>query len=112
MSSSKWLVVLAVAAASTASCAATQHHYECPASLDDGQVKYPFKDIDVFDGPPKNMASLIPAETKDGVRWDFNPGGDIYFVCGYKGTDKTVTVHAPGVTVCKGTQTPLAAFCD
>lgn len=68
--------------------------------------------VDVFEGPPSDNASLMGADTKDGAKWQFQKPDDIYLVCGYKNTEHTITVHAAGVTVCKGTSSPLAAFCD
>jgi hypothetical protein len=67
----------------------------------------------VFDGPPQNMASLIPVAIKHGAQWDMTKKGDVYLVCGYKGTRKTITIHAPDTMVCKALDTPgTTAFCD
>ena len=50
------------------------------------------------------MASLIVWESLNHV--------DVYLVCTYKGTDKTVAVHAEGASSCDTTDKPPAAFCD
>lgn len=112
MSCSKWLAALLMLGLSTASCAAQPHHYQCPATLTDGPAQHAFLQIELFDTPPENKGSLQPDEASDGVKWSVSKNSDIYMVCGYSGTDKTVTVHAPGVSICKGTQSPLTAFCD
>lgn len=111
MSYSRWPPALLLLGISTL-CIASPHRYECPAFLDDGQAKHSFAHVDVYDGPPQNGASGMPTTTQYGVRWDMTKGADIYLVCGYKGIEKTITIHAPEVTVCKGTKSPLAAFCD
>jgi hypothetical protein len=112
MSFSKCLATLLVLGLSSASRAAQQHRFQCPAVLTDGKTKHAFSQVELFDKPPENRGSLMPAETDYGVKWSVSENADIYMVCGYGGTEKTITVHAPGVSICKGTQSPLAAFCD
>ncbi|GLQ98809.1 STY0301 family protein [Dyella mobilis] len=112
MSSNKRFAALLILGLSGASCAASPHRFECPAVLTDGKTTHAFAQIELFDKPPQNNGSLMPAETDYGVKWSVSENADIYMVCGYSGTDKTITVHAPGVSLCKGTQSPLAAFCD
>jgi hypothetical protein len=110
---SKWLTSMLVMGISTASCATQPHHYECPSVLVDGQSKHAFSHVEAYDTPPQNMGSLIPVATKYGDQWDVTKDADIYLVCGYKGTDKTTTVHAPGVTICKAPNaTGTTAFCE
>lgn len=92
--------------------AANHHRYECPSPHIDGKVKRSLAHIDVFDGPPKNMASLIPFDAGGSAIWDGLEGGDVYLVCGYKGTNKIVMIHAIGATVCKAPIHPDVAFCD
>jgi hypothetical protein len=84
--------------------AATHHRYECPSPLIDGKFKRSLWRVNVYDGPPKNMASLIVWESLNHV--------DVYLVCTYKGTDKTAAVHAEGASSCDTTDKPPAAFCD
>jgi hypothetical protein len=79
----------------------------------DGQSRHSFETIDLFDGPPQDEASLIPAETGYGIMWAVSPQkSDIYMVCGYEGRKKTITVHAPSVSICKGINTPAAGYCE
>jgi hypothetical protein len=109
---SKLLVILFVLSTSAMSCAAAQaHRYACPAFLTDGQVRYRLDTVDWFDGPPQELASLISVDTKYGSRLDVS-NDDIYTICYYKGTNKTITVHSPGVSVCKVIMSPRAAWCE
>ena len=50
------------------------------------------------------MASLIGLDSLNHI--------DVYLVCTYRGTDKTVAIHAVGASSCDGTDKPPAAFCD
>jgi hypothetical protein len=58
--------------------AATHHRYECPSPLVDGKFKRSIWRVNVYDGPPENMASLIVWESLNHV--------DVYLVCTYKAT--------------------------
>ncbi|MBE1159105.1 STY0301 family protein [Dyella acidiphila] len=109
---SKWLAPALALGISATTFAAPPHRYACPPALVDGQVKHAFLNVEAYDGPPEQQAALMGAETKDGVKWEFERPGDIYLICGYSGTSKTITVHAAKVTACKGTASPLAAYCD
>ena len=111
MSSTRCLVAT-LALLTCATCSATHHRYECPSPLVDGKIKRELSHIEVFDGPPKDMASLIPAPAGNVAIWDKLEDVDVYLVCGYKRTDKIITIHARGATICKGTDHPSAAFCD
>jgi len=84
--------------------AEVHHRYECPSPLVKGKFNHSLWHVDVYDGPPKNMASLIVWESLNHV--------DVYLVCTYKGTDKTAAVHAEGASSCDTTDKPPAAFCD
>jgi hypothetical protein len=112
MSSSRFLFAILALCIPAAPYAATHHRYECPSPLVDGKVKRSLSHIDVFDGPPMDMASLIPAPAGNVAIWDKLEDVDVYLVCEYKGTDKIVTIHAIGATNCTGTDHPSAAFCD
>jgi hypothetical protein len=111
-SSTRCLVATLALLTCTTCSAATHHRYECPSLLVDGKIKRELSHIEVFDGPPKDMASLIPAAADDAGILDGLEKVDVYLVCGYKGTDKIITIHALGATICKGTDHPSAAFCD
>jgi hypothetical protein len=84
--------------------AATHHRYECPSPLLDGKFKRSLWHVNVYDGPPENMASLIGHYSLNHI--------DVYLVCTYKGTNKTVAIHAVGASSCDATNKPPAAFCD
>ncbi|GLQ98812.1 STY0301 family protein [Dyella mobilis] len=62
--------------------------------------------------PPHNNGSLTPAETGYRAKWSVSKKAEIYIVCGYSRTNKTITAHAPGASLCKGTQSPPATFCN
>jgi hypothetical protein len=109
MSHSKWLLGISVL---TVSFAAQSHRYECPAYLMDGQMRHVFLSIRIYDGPQKNLAELMPVDTKNSSDFSTDPNSDTYMVCGYKGTDKTITIHARGVSVCKGIPSPGTAYCE
>jgi hypothetical protein len=84
--------------------AATAHRYQCPSPLIDGMGKHSLWHAKVYDGSPENMASLIG--------WNSLNHVDVYLVCTYRGTTKTVAVHAKGASSCDATDKPLSAFCD
>jgi len=108
---SKCLAIFALCIPATL-YAEVHHRYECPSPLSEGKVRLVLEHVDVFDGPPENLASLIPAPAHNADIWDGLGKVDTYLVCGYKGTHKIVTLHAKGTTVCKVTDHPSRAFCD
>jgi len=65
----------------------------------------------LFDGPPDQQASLIPdSSSRVADRWD-TTGIDPYLVCYYRGTKKTVTLHAKAVKECRAGGKRFAAWC-
>jgi hypothetical protein len=68
----------------------------------------------VFASPPQDLAELIGVDTKYGAVWNLAKNDDPYIICGYKGTKKTITVHAPGTLVCKVivSPPPRSAYCE
>jgi hypothetical protein len=112
MSSSRYFFAVLAMCTPAALFAATHHRYACPSALIDGKVKRSLSHIEVFAGPPKNMASLEPAITAEGDVLEGLEGADAYLVCGYEGTDKIITIHAPDATVCKAPIHPDVVFCD
>jgi len=112
MSSSKYLVAILSLSAPIAIYAREHHRYECPSSLIEGKTKRALDHVNVYDGPPENLASLIPVPAGKADMWDGLQYVDAYLVCEYKGTDKIIAIHALGATVCKVTDHPSAAFCD
>jgi hypothetical protein len=103
-SSTRYFIALLAFCTCAKSFAATYHRYQCPSPLIEGKVKHSLWHADVFDGPPEDMASLMG--------WDSLNHVDVYLVCTYRGTTKTVAVHAKGASSCDATDKPLAAFCD
>lgn len=112
MSSSKWLQMCMMLGISAACCAKSPHRYECPATLAEGHVEHRFDSFRVFDTPPQNKGELMPTETADGAEVPVSKNSDIYLVCGYAGTARTIVIHAPKVSLCKTTDNPGAAWCD
>lgn len=91
-------------------CASTSHRFECPSALSDGRQSYVLDNASLFDGPPEQLADLIPVQGKTADRWDLT-GVDPYLVCRYKGTDKVVTMHVKDARACEATSHPFAAYC-
>jgi len=104
MSFSKRLVTVLGFCACVVGHATERHRYECPSPLLVGNVKHTLKHAEVYDGPPKNMASL--------EAWGVLKDVDVYLLCTYDGTDKSITIHAVGSASCNATDKPRAAFCD
>jgi hypothetical protein len=77
-----------------------------------GHIRHPFENLRVFGSPPQNLDDLIGVDTKYGTEWDLDKSDDPYIICGYKGTKKTVTIHAPGTLICKGIMSPRSAYCE
>lgn len=78
--------------------------------------------IEVFDGPPRELASLIPDEEagpgRPWTRWIFAPQRrrSLWLVCGYKGTDLKIKHELPNtITQCEVTfkgSSPQAVDCS
>jgi len=59
-------------------------------------------DVSLFQGPPEQLGELMP-DTEEKTEWTLKDYQDyarekdmpLYFVCKYKGTDKTVTLKVP-----------------
>lgn len=67
------------------------------------QGKSPLSVATVYDGPPEEMADLIPDESKGSgdhanASWEvgyiYDAGRNVYLVCKYTGLKDTVTVNA------------------
>lgn len=112
ISREKWLLLTFLLGIAMTSHANQSHRYECPAFLVDGHSKHAFLNVELFDTPPENKVSLMGGQIKNGTEWGISKNSDIYMVCGYKGTDKTILVHAPGVSICRATTPPPTAYCD
>jgi hypothetical protein len=73
----------------------------CPPSITINGHRHPLADADLFDGPPAQLASLIPVNG----RWDLasirGAAGDFFLVCKFKDAAATRTVAVPkAATVC------------
>jgi hypothetical protein len=83
----------------------------CPASVSDGGVVHALNNATLFDGPPDQMASLVPDSSGPVDRWDLK-GIDPYLVCQFENTSKTVTLHAAASKRCVAGHKPFAAWCE
>jgi hypothetical protein len=107
MWSSKSLCVLFCALASGAAVAAP---VACPAYLLDSGVRHVLSNAALYDGPPDHMVGLAPVPSGRVDRWDTDKI-DPYLVCEYKGTARTVTLHAKNVSMCSAGMKPFRAHC-
>lgn len=93
---------------------------ECPKTHSDGFKTGVLYDADVFQGPPKNAASLIPDEETS--EWELEVyqrnseqrGESLQLVCSYSGIKSTVAIEIPrAATFCKveDTKRGTVAFC-
>lgn len=102
MSSSKYLMAFALASTCISACAAPS--ISCPATIKDNLHAYPLADASLFDGPPGNLADLMPDTDKE-MAWTLplyqkgarDRGESLYFVCHYAKTQKTVTLQVPKI---------------
>ena len=75
---------------------------ECPQSLTENNKKYSLYNLDVFEGPPNEMGSLMP-DSDDSAVWTLSDSQaaakarntSMFLVCQFKGTNKTVTLKIP-----------------
>lgn len=111
MSCNKVIAALLLLGMASASCASTPTRWACPATLADGATTHTLDNAELYDGPPQQMASLIPEFTRTGARWDLD-GVDPYLVCEYQGTRRTIALHAKGAARCVAGGKPFAAYCD
>jgi hypothetical protein len=88
----------------------------CPETLD----SHPLNGVEVFDGHPSELASLVPdkdiAAGSNKATWNFKPKGrPIWVVCSYRDVIRTVTQElSPGVRQCVAryrNRTPVAIDC-
>jgi len=75
----------------------------------------PAVSVSVFDGPPVDMADLVPDDPNARVvRWTFakNRTRDIYIVCHYADTRISLTRKAPAeITMCQLADTAPGVIC-
>ena len=83
----------------------------CPRSIDEAGRKHVLdNNLSVFDGPPEQGADLIGGSGGPHRMWEWE-ASDLYLVCRYKDTVRTVTFHAVGAKHCYGDSKPIRAFC-
>ena len=67
----------------------------CPTRISPGGQPHALQRGSVFDGPPRELADLIPVDR----RWNLAPyraeKRDLYLVCRYQKTDQTTTFVIP-----------------
>ena len=85
--------------------------WRCPASLTPHGDSHRLNNASLFDGPPGEMADLIPIPSGAYDRWDVR-NADPYLVCKYAGTDKIITLHAQGAARCQAGGQPFQAVCE
>ena len=98
-----WLVVAVVACAGAAPAT-------CPASISGGGVSRQLVNASLFDGPPEEMAGLVPVSAGAMDRWALDRV-DPYLVCRFQGTQTIMTFHAVGAKTCEAGGTPFRAYC-
>lgn len=91
-------------------CSAAAAPANCPAFVQSGAVKDALNNASLYDGPPQQMADLIPDESGAMDKWDLD-SVDPYLVCKYVGTARVVTFHARGAKICEAGGKPFQAFC-
>jgi hypothetical protein len=77
----------------------------CPASISVAGQKHNLAEIDVFDGPPKDMYNLVPNNSGGSSFWDttfrYSSDGGFYVECIFDGTGVAQIVPIPhDVTKC------------
>lgn len=79
---------------------------ECPQSLTENNKKYSLYNLDVFEGPPNEMGSLMP-DSDDSAVWTLSGSQaavkarntSMFLVCQFKGTNKTVSAKPDSLPV-------------
>jgi hypothetical protein len=99
MSSSSLVIALALYGMTTGVAYAAT--VRCPPTIMVNGHRHPLAGADLFDGPPAELASLIPVNG----RWDLasirGTAGDFYLVCKFKDAAATRTIAVPkAVTAC------------
>jgi hypothetical protein len=70
MSSCRYLVAIFALSVPTILCTTAHHRYECPSPLIEGKTRHALRYVNVYDGPPENLASLIPVPAGKADMWD------------------------------------------
>ena len=77
--------------------------FRCPSTLRSGPAR-PLKGVTVYDGQPKDMMSLVPAEKQvsgDLAQvWAFSGSGTVTVVCSYAGGGTVPLVVPQGTRQC------------
>ncbi|EOV8839179.1 STY0301 family protein [Cronobacter dublinensis] len=75
---------------------------QCPDSLTEKNHSHRLNLVDVFEGPPEELASLLP-DTDDEMVWTLSDSQNyakahntaVFLVCQYQGTAKKITLKVP-----------------
>ena len=102
-----WPLLAVAAVAPTCAAAAPAI---CPSSLLDAGSRHRLVNAALFDGPPSEMADLVPVTAGDVDRWNLD-SVDPYLVCRFQGTAEVVTFHAVGARVCEAGKSLFQAYC-
>jgi hypothetical protein len=84
--------------------------WTCPSSIEIRNTRYPLINAGVFDGPPEELAQLVPIPGRFPQHILLNKE-NIYLVCGYAGYPNKIIVHAKGASYCGYDDTPFHAGC-
>jgi hypothetical protein len=109
--SSNSLAVPFLAVAVVACTAAAPVPMACPPTITDANGTHALNNASLYDGPPDQMADLVPDRTGAVDRWSLD-GVDPYLVCKFQETTKVVTLHAVGAKVCEAGKKPFQAYCS
>jgi hypothetical protein len=109
MSSNKGLCLLLTAF--LFGSAASAAPLTCPSVLQAGTNTYSLDNASLFDGPPDQMADLVPDPAGAMDRWNLD-AVDPYLVCRFFGTNQTIIFHALGAKDCEAGGKPFQAFCQ
>ena len=83
---------------------------KCPSSINDAGIKHVLNNASLYDGPPDQMADLIPIPVGAVDQWTLD-GVDPYLVCKFQNTTKVVTFHVTAANVCETGKKPFQVYC-
>lgn len=98
----------ALLALTVALCTAAGH-FECPPALPQ-DASHRLVNASLFDGPPEQLADLVPERAASVDRWDLD-GVDPYLVCRYGATARTIVLRPRGARLCEAGGRPFRAGC-
>lgn len=86
----------------------------CPPEIQVSGVERSLSNANVFDGPPVELASLVPVNGVWDTKVEDSATGQYYLVCEYAGTSSIMTIPLPTkIKACElgGTQKNLQVTC-